>query len=52
MYYKIFWPESQYLYDLEEEQAEELGVEWGENMSAFVPEESVCELRRILNYDF
>lgn len=52
MYYKIFWPDSQILHDLEEEQEEELGVEWGANMTAFVPEENVDALRRILNYDF
>ena len=40
-YIKIEWPQSQNLMELDEEQMEELGIEFGEDCSYFVPEDAI-----------
>jgi hypothetical protein len=45
MYRRIGWPESQALMELDDEQMDELGIEFGEDCSYFVPEDAIDELR-------
>lgn len=44
MYRLISWPQSQSLMELDEEEMEELGIEFGEDCSYFVPEDAIDEL--------
>lgn len=46
-YIKISWPQSQSLMDITDEQMEELGIEFGEDCSYFVPEDCVGELQEM-----
>lgn len=43
-YTKIFWPDSQYLHNLDEEDMSDYCIEWGDNMSAFIPDEYIDEV--------
>ena len=43
-YIKVNWPQSQVLMDLEEEEMDDLGIEFGEDCSYFVPEDAIEEL--------
>jgi len=38
-YIKVFWPDSQYLMDIEPDEMDEHGIEYGEDCSFFVPED-------------
>jgi hypothetical protein len=44
-YIRVGWPDSQRLMDLEDNELEVLGIEYGEDCSYFVPEDSLEELR-------
>lgn len=44
-YIRVGWPDSQRLMDLEDNELEELGIEYGEDCSYFVPEDVLEELR-------
>lgn len=43
-YIKVFWPESQALMPLTDEDMEDYGIELGEDCSYFVPEEDYDEI--------
>lgn len=43
-YIKVFWPESQALMSLTDEDMEDYGIELGEDCSYFVPEEDYDEV--------
>ena len=43
-YIKVSWPKSQVLMNLEEEEMDDLGIEFGEDCSYFVPEDAIEEL--------
>lgn len=43
-YIKVFWPESQALMELTDEDMEDYGIELGEDCSYFVPEEDYDEI--------
>ena len=43
-YIKVFWPESQALMSLTNEDMEDYGIELGEDCSYFVPEEDYEEI--------
>lgn len=45
-YIKISWPQSQVLMDLEEEM-DDLGIEFGEDCSYFVPDDAIEELKEM-----
>lgn len=44
-YLKVVWPYSQKLMDLEEDELNELGIEFGDDCSYFVPLESMAKLK-------
>ena len=46
-YIKVFWPESQALMSLTEEDMDEYGIELGEDCSYFVPEEDYDEIMEL-----
>ncbi len=46
-YIKVNWPQSQVLMDLEEEEMDNLGIEFGEDCSYFVPEDAIEELEEM-----
>ena len=43
-YVKVFWPESQALMSLTDEEMDEYGIEFGDDCSYFVPEEDYDEV--------
>lgn len=43
-YVKVFWPDSQALMSLTDEEMEEYGIELGDDCSYFVPEEDYDEV--------
>ena len=43
-YVKVFWPDSQALMSLTDEEMEEYGIELGDDCSYFVPEEDYDEI--------
>ena len=43
-YVKVFWPESQALMSLTDEEMDEYGIELGDDCSYFVPEEDYDEV--------
>lgn len=43
-YIKVFWPDSQALMSLTDEEMEEYGIELGDDCSYFVPEEDYDEV--------
>lgn len=46
-YIKVFWPESQALMSLTDEDMEDYGIELGEDCSYFVPEEDYDEIMEL-----
>ena len=46
-YVKVFWPDSQALMSLTDEEMEEYGIELGDDCSYFVPEEDYDEVYAI-----
>lgn len=46
-YIKVFWPDSQALMSLTDEEMEEYGIELGDDCSYFVPEEDYDEVYAI-----
>lgn len=44
-YFKVVWPYSQKLMDLEEDELSKLGIEVGDDCSYFVQKESMAKLK-------
>ena len=49
MYKKYEWPESQLILELDDVMMNELGIEPADNMTCFVPIESISEISKLIN---
>ena len=49
MYKKYEWPESQMILELDDVMMNELGIEPADNMTCFVPIESISEISKLIN---